>query len=221
MKKGANKLTALTLAVLTFALMTAGELCEVVNIDKAYADTSSEADQLTEAAESLLGSVGKDSSSVKEGKEETVYVITEPDGTPKETIVSAWLKNPDGEDTLKDNAELEDIENVKGDETFTKGENGEVVWNANGSDIYYQGKTNKELPVETAISYELDGKKISSEDVAGATGHLKITFTYKNNISETKVIDGKNVTLYEPFLVISDCFWMTPRYPALQSQTVK
>ena len=92
---------------------------------------------------------------------------------------------------------------MKGKETFTKGDDGEIIWNADGKDIYYQGTTNKELPVTTKISYEHDGKKITAKEAAGATGHLKITFNYTNNISETRVVNGRNVTLYEPFMVIS------------------
>ena len=142
MKRRVNKLTALLLSIMTVALMIGGELCEIVNVDKAYAETSDEADELTEAANSLLGSA-KDTSSKEEGKEETVYVIAEPDGTPRETIVSAWLKNPEGKDVLKDDTDLENIENVKGEETFTKDKDGNIIWNADGKDIYYQGNTNK------------------------------------------------------------------------------
>ena len=76
-------------------------------------------------------------------KEETVYVIADNTGAAKETIVSAWLKNKDGKDTLTDASSLTGIENVKGDETFTQ--SGEkITWKTDGNDIYYQGTTEKE-----------------------------------------------------------------------------
>lgn len=34
-----------------------------------------------------------------------------------------------------------------------------LVWASNGSDIYYQGDTEKELPVECKIRYELERKR--------------------------------------------------------------
>ena len=46
-------------------------------------------------------------------KEETVYVVADPDGTPNEVIVSDWLKNYLGADTIEDVSELTDIEKCK------------------------------------------------------------------------------------------------------------
>ena len=51
------------------------------------------------------------------------------------------------EKTITDKSDLTDIENVKGDETF-KQDGKTVKWNADGNDIYYQGKSDKELPVK-------------------------------------------------------------------------
>ncbi len=162
------------------------------------AEAASEERQETEAAPALLSS-----SSGEMSKEETVYVIANPDGTPEETIVSAWLKNPDGNETITDCAELSDIENVKGTETYTVDKNGNIVWQADGSDIYYQGISQQELPVSTEISYMLDGKTVSAEELPGASGHLVITFTYKNNTATERAVEGKTITLYQPFLVLS------------------
>ena len=161
-------------------------------------EAPSEVEQITEVASALFRS-----QSSEPGKEETVYVIANPDGSPEETIVSAWLKNPDGEETITDRAELSDIENVKGNETYTVNSSGDIVWQANGSDIYYQGSSDQELPVTTKISYTLDGKAVSAGELAGAKGHLTITFSYKNNITAQRVVNGKTVTLYQPFIVIS------------------
>ena len=195
MKQRIQKATAIMLSALMLGSCLAG--CGAQQEAKTL-DAPAEADLVTEAAVSLLGS-----HSDTAGKEETVYVIADADGNPTETIVSAWLKNPDGADTLTDHAELTDIKNVKGDETFTVSENGAVTWQANGNDIHYQGTTTQQLPVTTAITYELDGKTVSAQELAGATGHLAITFRYTNHTATQRTVNGKTVTLYQPFLVIS------------------
>ena len=102
-------------------------------------------------------------------KEETVYVIAGADGKQQSVIVSDWLKNPNKETSLQDVSDLTDIENVKGDETWTA--NGtSLTWDAQGNDIYYQGKSETELPVTMNISYQLDGKDIAPAELAGKSG---------------------------------------------------
>ena len=71
------------------------------------------------------------------------------------------MKNAGINGTINDESDLKDIQNVKGDETFTQ--NGDdVQWSAGSNDIYYQGTTDKELPVGVEIKYELDGKEIAA-----------------------------------------------------------
>ena len=48
-------------------------------------------------------------------KDETVYVLANPDGSARRVIVSDYLSNPDGADTIADVSNLEKIQNVKGD----------------------------------------------------------------------------------------------------------
>ena len=104
-------------------------------------------------------------------KEETVYVIAGADGKQQSVIVSDWLKNPNKETSLQDVSDLTDIENVKGDETWTA--NGtSLTWDAQGNDIYYQGKSETELPVTMNISYQLDGKDIAPAELAGKSGKV-------------------------------------------------
>lgn len=138
------------------------------------------------------------------GKEETVYALLSADGTMEQTIVSEWLKNPKETTTLTDKTDLSDITVVKGDAQYSKKDSGnQIVWTNNGSDIYYQGNSDKELPVDVHISYELDGKKVTADELSGASGHLKITFTYTNNLSKEIRIHGEKQTIYQPFVMIS------------------
>ena len=136
------------------------------------------------------------------GKEETVYLISDADGTVNKTIVSDWLKNTDGSATLEDTSDLQDIENVKGDESFTKNGN-DLTWQADGNDIFYQGTTTKQAPVSEKITYYLDGKEMKPEEIAGKSGKVTIRFDYTNNEKTTATIDGKEEDVYVPFTVVT------------------
>ena len=135
-------------------------------------------------------------------KEENVYVLSDTEGNVNKIIVSGWLKNPKKKKELTDISDLKDITNVKGDETF-KEKNGKKIWAANGNDIFYQGTTDKEVPVSISISYKLNGKKISAHDLAGKNGKVTIRFDYKPNVYETVVVDGKKCKITPAFLVMS------------------
>ena len=104
---------------------------------------------------------------------------------------------------MKDQSNLKDVKNVKGDQDFTKGSGDELTWNAKGSDIYYQGTSDKQLPVDVTVTYKLNGKTVSAKELDGASGKLTMEFTYKNNTGKTKKVNGKNVTIYQPFLMVS------------------
>lgn len=160
--------------------------------------STSETDAITEAASGMTESHGSE-----EGKEETVYVIADAKGEPQRTIVSDWLKNPQEKRTITDRSDLANIQNVKGEESYTKSGDGNIVWKAGGNDIYYQGDSTQQLPLSVHVSYTLDGKKVTPEELAGASGHLKMTFTYENNTGEEREVNGRKTTMYQPFTVIS------------------
>ena len=136
------------------------------------------------------------------GKEETVYVVADNSGKAKDVIVSDWLKNPDGKETIEDVSDLKDIKNVKGKEKFEE-KDGKITWKAKGKDIYYQGKTDKELPVKQTISYYLDGEKMDPDEIAGKSGKVTIRFDYKNNQKTTTTVDGKKYSVYVPFTIMT------------------
>lgn len=114
-------------------------------------------------------------------KEENVYVITKANGSVSETIVSDHLINNDKLNKIEDKSALKDIENVAGEETFKKGDGDSITWDAKGNDIYYQGNSNKDVPVTMDVKYELDGKKVSGKELQGKSGHVKISINYSNN----------------------------------------
>lgn len=145
-------------------------------------------------------------------KEETVYVKTDANGEEKTIIVSDWLKNFSGEEKIKDATDLTDVENVKGNETFTRGKKHNITWNANGNDIYYQGSSDKNLPVSMKVTYYLDGKKIEPKKLIGKSGKVKIHYEYENHSEVTKTINGKQTTIYTPFTMITAAILNTDNF---------
>lgn len=168
------------------------------------ADTdAAESGEVEEVQNKLLNTLSKEEKETEDtGKEETVYVVAKADGTADDVIVSEWLKNKEGGNTLKDASDLKDITNVKGEETFTQ--NGdEITWDAQGNDIYYQGTTEKELPVTEKITYYLDGKEMKPEEIAGKSGKVTIRFDYTNHEKTIQVVDGEEHEVYVPFTVMT------------------
>ena len=145
-------------------------------------------------------------------KEETVYVKTDANGEEKTVIVSDWLKNFSGESKIKDATDLTDVENVKGNETYKRGKKNNITWDANGNDIYYQGNSDKNLPVSMKVTYYLDGKKIEPKKLIGKSGKVKICYQYENHSEVTKMINGKKTTIYTPFTMITAAILNTDNF---------
>ncbi len=136
-------------------------------------------------------------------KDETVYVLASADGSVDKVIVSDWVQNVRGDALIDDVTRLTGIENVKGDETYTLGGENACVWDARGNDIYYQGSIGQELPVSVAVSYTLDGRAISPEELAGKSGRVSIRFDYTNHQYELVDIGGRQEKIYVPFAMLT------------------
>lgn len=136
-------------------------------------------------------------------KSETVYVKAKADGTEKETKVNDLLNINGKEGDIEDYSTLTDIKNKEGDEEYTQSADGSVIWENHGENISYEGKSDKELPVDVKVSYYLDGKKMSPKDMIGKSGKVKIRFDYDNKTSETVSVDGKNIDVKVPFMALS------------------
>ena len=150
------------------------------------------ADNKDKSTETKKTSETKTSSTATPTKDETVYVKVDDAGNQKDVTVSDQLKNISSLGTIDDVSDLKDIKNVKGDETYSEN-NGKLVWQGDKKDICYQGTTTKKIPVGMKVTYELDGKKVSADDLEGKSGHLKIHYEYQNTTGD----DGN----YTPFLM--------------------
>ncbi len=205
-KKFQNKyLIRVTAGVLTVAMLGTGTgMAYTVYAQKAEngeKESKSKADkkEIKKALEKVLSVAGE---SEDAGKEETVYVVTDAQGSAKKVIVSEWLKNKNGESELKDASDLKEIENVKGEETYSQ--NGDkITWQAQGNDIYYQGTTDKELPITEKVTYFLDGEEMKPEEIAGKSGKVTIRFDYDNHAESTQIIEGEAHEVYVPFTVMT------------------
>lgn len=72
-----------------------------------------------------------------------------------------------------------------------------------GEDLYYQETAGKELPIDLSVTYTLDGKEISPQELAGKSGHLVMRLDYSNRQYEEKEIDGKLQKIYVPFVAVT------------------
>ena len=193
--------------VLTIALVGTGIGATAVFADKDSTAVTAEADSTTGSSKDADDIADKlmDSVSLKDNdadKDESVYLISDANGNVNKTIVVDHLKNKDKKDTLEDASNLSDIENVKGKEKFTQSGD-KLTWQAGGKDIYYQGTATAEPPVTQKVTYYLDGKEISPEDLAGKSGKVKIRFDYTNTTSYTETVNGEKQTVSVPFAAVT------------------
>lgn len=206
-KRFQNKYVVRIIAgVLTIAMVGTGFSVYTVHAEKAGTEAAQTTDNTSDSEDELsLSSMLKENVSVSEkeiDKDETVYLISDASGNVNQTIVSDHLINRDKSDTLKDKSSLKDIENVKGEETFSQSGD-DLTWQADGNDIYYQGTSTAQAPVSQKVTYYLDGKEISPEDLAGKSGKVTIHFDYTNHSTYTETVNGEEVTVCVPFAAIT------------------
>lgn len=186
-----REVRALATLLMTAALVTQAIYTEKIEV-KAEGQQATSEQQSSDAGKTENKKQDQSEGKNSVYKDETVYVKLDNNGDKKEVVVSDQLKNV-GQSQISDVSDLKDIENVKGDEKFSN-ENGRIKWQGAGEDIAYQGKTDKELPVDVKISYTLDGKKISADDLKGKSGHLVIRYDYENKTENKK---------YVPFVMVT------------------
>ena len=189
MKKTSVKLTALGLSGALALGGVGGAVCA-----RAASAPGSAAPVTLSAAEPASGPAAY--------RDETVYVLAGPDGAVEKIIVSDWLKNPEGLDRLEDAAVLDQVEDVKGGAAFSPDGPGRI-WEANGGDVYSQGTSDQDLPVEVSVRYTLDGRPIDPEQLAGKSGRVSIRFDYVNRQYQEVSIGGETERICVPFAMIT------------------
>lgn len=112
-------------------------------------------------------------------KTETVYANLDYKGDVNKITVNNHLYVKDNED-IEDYSVLTNILNVSGNENFTT-DNNKITWKSNGNDIFYQGSTNEELPLNVVVKYYFDGEEVDAKDIIGKSGKIKIEVSLLNN----------------------------------------
>lgn len=152
-------------------------------------------------------------------KSEIVHAKAKPNGNIYETEVDVSLRNNHTE-TITDTTNLTDIRNTKGDEVYTL-EGNTLIWENKGEDVSYNGKSEEPLPIQTTITYKLDGKDVTPEDLANKSGNVEITYQFQNitdpvvpfavmtvltldidEFSNVKVNHGKVISLDDSLIVL-------------------
>lgn len=116
-------------------------------------------------------------------RNETVYVNLDHNGYAKNIKVVTRISGDSSEKYYVEHGELENIKVLtKGTMPIVK--NGTLKWDVNKlreKDIYYEGNTNKKLPLDLEIKYYLDGKELDGKELAGKSGTLEISIEIKNS----------------------------------------
>lgn len=196
MKFGFLNKNTKTIALVLAAMIVGGSVSVL-----SYAAVANKNDKANTAESKQTES--SQTSDAKLAKDETVYVLANADGSVKKIIVSDWIKNNTKSATVKDGGELDDVKNVKSNESYTMNADNMREWNADGNDVYLQGTTEKQLPVDLSVTYKLDGKIVSPSELAGKSGKVSIRFDYKNNQYENVNINGKTEKIYVPFIMLT------------------
>lgn len=158
-------------------------------------------EETTAPNQSTETKVSYDTAATSYKKNETVYVNLASDGQVTSKIVTDWLHTDKAQTYIDDKSDLSDIKNVKSSVEPVKNKDGSYRWNMESTDLYYRGTTKKDLPVNFNITYYLDGKQTTAEKIAGKKGQVKMVITINNESKKTVKIDGKDATIYTPFIV--------------------
>lgn len=150
-------------------------------------------------------------------KTETVYVNLDSTGNAVKTTVSDWIHTDRAQVYVDDISNLKTIENIKDDSRPDQSGNN-LRWYMNTTDLYYQGESEKKLPLEFDISYSLDGFPMTGEQLIGKSGKVEITIKMRNTDPHDVNVGGRTVTMYNPMLVVGGVSLAESRF---QNITVK
>ena len=135
-------------------------------------------------------------------KDETVYSKINTNSELYSTLVTSKISNNSRDDLIDDISNLLNIENLSGDEEYSRNGN-TITWKTNGNNITYKGSSNQDLPIKLNIKYELDGQEVEPQEIVGRKGKVKVILDYENLDAHTKLVNGKYIKMYTPFVVVA------------------
>ncbi|MDD6259141.1 MAG: hypothetical protein PUA69_07830, partial [Erysipelotrichaceae bacterium] len=135
-------------------------------------------------------------------KDESVYTVLNADGSVNEITVSDQLHSENGFNNYDDKSDLKDVQNLKSEDPVKTSKDG-FVWNSKDKDIYYQGTSTKDLPMDIKITYTMDGKEATAKSLLGKSGHIQIKIAVDNKQKQTFESNGKKYNLATPFVTVA------------------
>lgn len=131
----------------------------------------------------LFLSLGTTNAYAVPGRDETVYVMLNNDGSVSHIKVVNHIYGINGTDTYTDYGMYTDVKSLTAG-IAPKIDGSRIIWpadNLNGRDLYYEGTVDRELPVSINIKYYLDGKLMDADKLSGKSGHVKVDIAVKYN----------------------------------------
>ena len=111
------------------------------------------------------------------GKEEVVYVMTDAEGN----VENVNVVNIFGKGDVTDYGDYSSVKMLTSTEPITQ-DGDKITFTTEKDKVYYQGTLeNAQIPWNIEITYTLDGKEISPEELAGQSGALKIHILVTEN----------------------------------------
>lgn len=157
---------------------------------------------------------------------QTVYANLSADGHVQQATVVDWLRvSGEGKVAIRIPEPLKNVVNLSGPETPQRvGQ--ETVWyldltqtglpktqdGAPYRDLYYQTTSDQPLPVAVSIHYQLNGKPVDANQIAGQSGKLEVTLTLHNKLKEKKQVTApkygggrqtQSQEVYTPFIAMA------------------
>lgn len=78
-----------------------------------------------------------------------------------------------------------------------------TVYDVDGNKVAGVEDVCASLPVSLSISYTLNGVSVTPEELTGKSGSVTIRIDYENTRAEQHIIDGREETLYSPYLALT------------------
>ena len=111
------------------------------------------------------------------GKEEVIYVMTDAEGN----VENVNVVNIFGKGDVTDYGDYSNVKMLTSTESITQ-DGDKITFSTEKDKVYYQGTLeNAQIPWNIEITYTLDGKEISPEELAGQSGALKIHILVTEN----------------------------------------
>ena len=135
-------------------------------------------------------------------RSETVYVTASATGGTKSILSSVYIVNADGREFVEDVSRLTNVKNILSNEAPNR-QGDTLRFHANAEDVCFQGEASDELPFTMEVTYELDGKRIEPDQLAGRSGHVRVTVTYKNLLFNEIESESGTLSLYTPLNIVT------------------